>query len=643
MGHDPTAPQAPTAAQVPLAPHVPGLRLDRALGRGAHGEVWAAVDLGSGEQVAVKLRRTAVPPGRGAVSGGRSPVVATEAAERLACEIALLRRIDHPHVVRLRRVLDLADGSRAMVLDHAAGGSLAELVRARGPLRPAEVVTLLVALARALADLHAGGVVHGDLAPGNVLFTQDGRPLLSDLGLGSVLGVDPRSATWATPGFDDPAGLPAGDPARDVWGLGAVAWFALTGRPPADMLVDDLDQVGGGGPSPASAGSAAHAGSDPNRPAPNRAVPVGEVLRAKAAVRRAALFRLLRDCLAEEPARRPPAVEVARQAWWAVPPAPIRLTAREPLSHVRQPSDSSALLDRSATAPVPGVTQVPGPWSVPRTTAPRPDDDPDDDPDGDPDDDPDGDPDDDSGRDPFFDITRRVREQAARPDGGVPARSAGPWWLRSRGRLPNRRPSVLLAGVVTVAALGAAVFQTRVWMPWSAGLRPGSGATASSGPAPSGPVISGGAWSGLGAVADASSGAAFCAPALPSAGELASAVCELARGRAAAFATASTAPLALADEPGSAAMAADTGLVRRLQERGLRLQGVFFAVTQVRLVARASGSVTVAASVATSGHRQVRTDGTVVAQIPATASRPVQLVLVRSSVAAGWRVRSLTK
>jgi hypothetical protein len=196
---------------------------------------------------------------------------------------------------------------------------------------------------------------------------------------------------------------------------------------------------------------------------------------------------------------------------------------------------------------------------------------------------------------------------------------------------------VLLVGVVTVATLGAGAILTRTGVPWSGGLRPESGAAVSSGP-----VSSGGARSGLGAVADASSGAAFCAPALPSAGELARVVCELARGRAAAFATASTASLALADEPGSAAMAADAGLVRRLQERGMRLQGVSFAVTGVRLVARATGSMTVAASVATSGHRQVRADGSVVAQIPAAASRPVQLVLVRSSAAAGWRVRSVT-
>ena len=265
---------------------MPGLRLERILGRGGHAEVWEAVDVGSGERVAVKLRRAPAAArsgsgprprdrGRDDAAGGGVP----EAAQRLAHEIALLRRIDHPHVVRLRRVLDLPDGSRAMVLDHAAGGSLAALVRSRGRLRPGEVSTLLIALARALADLHGRGLVHGDLSPGNVLFTGDGRPLLSDLGLASVLGADPQEATWGTPGFVDPAPLPAGDPARDVWGLGAVAWFALTGRPPAGPLDDDPDRRHPGGDAPVSRGGPAaggpEAGGRPGAGVHPDAVPVG--------------------------------------------------------------------------------------------------------------------------------------------------------------------------------------------------------------------------------------------------------------------------------------------------------------------------------------------------------------------------------
>ena len=72
-------------------PVVPGLQLVRRLGAGAHAEVWLATDQASGERVAVKL----------ALDGGGA---------RLAREAELLQRIDHPHVIRLRRAEPVQDG-----------------------------------------------------------------------------------------------------------------------------------------------------------------------------------------------------------------------------------------------------------------------------------------------------------------------------------------------------------------------------------------------------------------------------------------------------------------------------------------------------------------------------------------------------
>lgn len=592
---------------------MPGLRLQRSLGRGAHGEVWAAVDLGSGEQVAVKLRRTG--SGRGSRPSPRGDDEAAESAERLAREIALLRRIDHPHVVRLRRVLDLPDGARAMVLDHAAGGSLAELIRARGPLQPGEVVTLLVALARALADLHAGGIVHGDLAPGNVLFTDDGRPLLSDLGLGTVLGGDHGAADWATPGFAEPAGLPAGDPARDIWGLGAVAWFALTGRPPAGALADDPDRrTPDVDRADVDRADIDRADIVPGHPA---AVFFGDVLQERAAARRAALLRLVRDCLAAEPEHRPEAADVARRAWRAVPPAAIRLVSRdrEPVRHTpAEPVASESRRVRPGGGPV-----VAGPWpasgaaaatgvgAVPVPDGVAPVDGPGPDPDS---------PHDEADDGAFLDVTRRVREAAG---DGAARRGVG-----RGGRAPRRL--VGAAGALAAALLGGGVGWAVVA---PADRVPVSGAAPSPPPPPDAAADDG-----------IASQAATCLPADPSGAELARVVCDLARGRAEAFAAASTDPLAAVDEPGSPAMAADTGLVQRLRRSGLRLDGVVFGVTGVRVQARTGDTVRVAASVTTSAHRQVRADGTVAARVPAAATRRTALVLVRRAGGTGWRVRS---
>lgn len=181
-----------------------GCRLLRPVGSGAAADVWLAVDRSSGERVAVKVYRGAdLPPG-----------------ERL--------RVRHRHVVAVRRVVEAPP---AVVLDLAAGGSLAGLVAARGPLDVAEVATLVVALAGALADLHAAGLVHGDVTPANVLFADGGRPLLGDLGDLAVAGAGGAVATAGYAAPEVVAGALPGPPS-DVHGLCAVAWFALSGTVP---------------------------------------------------------------------------------------------------------------------------------------------------------------------------------------------------------------------------------------------------------------------------------------------------------------------------------------------------------------------------------------------------------------------------
>ena len=159
----------------PVPPVVPGYRLDRLLGRGGSGEVWRARPRAGGAAVAVKV------------------LVAGD-AERQAREAALLGALDHPHLVRLHEVVHQprrgGPARVALVLDLLEGGSLAALLARRGRLRPGEVVTALAPVAAALACAHEQGVVHGDLSPGNVVFTAEGRPVLTDLGVARVLGEE---------------------------------------------------------------------------------------------------------------------------------------------------------------------------------------------------------------------------------------------------------------------------------------------------------------------------------------------------------------------------------------------------------------------------------------------------------------------
>jgi serine/threonine protein kinase len=117
------------------------------------------------------------------------------------------------------------------VLDLADGGSLADLLARRGRLAVGEVVTALAPIGAALAYAHQHGVLHGDVTPGNVLFTAIGLPMLADLGVGRIVGDS--VAIRCTPEYIDPAvarGCAPG-PSSDVFMLGAVAMRALTGSP----------------------------------------------------------------------------------------------------------------------------------------------------------------------------------------------------------------------------------------------------------------------------------------------------------------------------------------------------------------------------------------------------------------------------
>lgn len=118
------------------------------------------------------------------------------------------------------------------------GPSLAEAVAGYGPLPAASVRTLGVRLAEALEGVHAAGLVHRDVKPGNVLLAPDG-PRLIDFGIARAVGATTLTAAGSvvgTPGYLPPeqarAGGPAPGPAGDVFSLGCVLVYAATGRGP---------------------------------------------------------------------------------------------------------------------------------------------------------------------------------------------------------------------------------------------------------------------------------------------------------------------------------------------------------------------------------------------------------------------------
>jgi branched-chain amino acid transport system substrate-binding protein len=196
--------------------------LDELLARGGQGEVWRGHHVQHRKVAAIKVIRGASATGR----------------VRAQREIALLQDLHHPHIVE---ILDHGEDADTMfyAMALADAGSLRDLLRAR-PLDPDEALTLLGALADALAAVHRLGIVHRDVKPSNVLIDQ-GRFRLSDFGVALRPGADePLTATGemvGSHGYFAPELARGGThaPATDAWALAVTVFESVCGtRPPLD-------------------------------------------------------------------------------------------------------------------------------------------------------------------------------------------------------------------------------------------------------------------------------------------------------------------------------------------------------------------------------------------------------------------------
>ena len=191
------------------------------IGEGGMGVVYLASDA-ENRQVAVKVLGPAV---------AGDP----DARLRLAREVETMRRVSKPHVAQVLDA-DVNGPSPYIVTRYVPGPSLDAAVRQSGPLRGRALLQLAGGLAEALAAIHATGVVHRDLKPGNVLL-DDGQPVVIDFGIAHLPDTTRLTKTglvMGTPGYLSPEvieGRPASG-ATDVHAWGATVAFAATGRPP---------------------------------------------------------------------------------------------------------------------------------------------------------------------------------------------------------------------------------------------------------------------------------------------------------------------------------------------------------------------------------------------------------------------------
>lgn len=196
------------------------------------GEVFAARQRSLQRSVAIKFLRPDLTRG-------------ADREQRFLREAQSAAAVSHPGVIAIHGV-GRHDGRLFLVMERVDGESLETQLR-QGLFSIAEAVRIITELADAVAAIHRAGIVHRDLKPGNVLISRDGRVQVGDFGLSKLLQPDaaPLSVDgqvigtpqYMAPEQADPRWGPI-SPRTDVYGLGAVLYVLLTGRPPvqADNL-----------------------------------------------------------------------------------------------------------------------------------------------------------------------------------------------------------------------------------------------------------------------------------------------------------------------------------------------------------------------------------------------------------------------
>lgn len=218
-----------------LAAALPAYEIHELIGRGAFGSVYAAIHRRLGREVAIKVLSAEM-------------LRDLSARDRFASEARVLSSLHHPNIVRVHGYLE--DDVCALVMELLRGGRLADRLTPRRPLPCAQACAWALAALSGLEHAHRRGILHRDVKPENLLFTDHGLLKVTDFGLAKAVGAaaggfTPHAAAFGTPAYMAPEQISraAGrlSPATDVWALASVLFEMLAGeRPFADGEVGDV-------------------------------------------------------------------------------------------------------------------------------------------------------------------------------------------------------------------------------------------------------------------------------------------------------------------------------------------------------------------------------------------------------------------
>lgn len=232
------------ASATPLAIAFDDYELIEEVARGGMGIVWKARQVSLNRIVAVKM-----------ILGGQ--LATQNDVRRFRAEAESAARLQHPNIVRIHETGEWG-GQPYFSMDYIRGTNMGTFVR-EGPLSGKRAATLIRVVAGAIHYAHEAGVLHRDLKPSNILVDESGEPRVTDFGLAERV-TEQASAVMTGQVLGSPNFMPpeqAGAKVQcgrqsDVYGLGALLFFALTGRPPfaANSVRETLELVLNSEPPP---------------------------------------------------------------------------------------------------------------------------------------------------------------------------------------------------------------------------------------------------------------------------------------------------------------------------------------------------------------------------------------------------------
>ena len=213
------------------SPQIEGYDILAKLGEAGQGQVWRALQLSTGREVALKVPRI-------------GSIISDRIRMRFEREVELAARLKHPRIARL---LDsgIHQGQYYYVMDLIEGTNLNQYVQNKN-LSQTAILKLMVEICQAVQHAHQKGIIHRDLKPSNIIVTADEVPYLVDFGLAKEIlhedqapDVSLDGETLGTPAYMSPeqaAGhVEQVDTRTDVYSLGVILFHLLTGQLPHDL------------------------------------------------------------------------------------------------------------------------------------------------------------------------------------------------------------------------------------------------------------------------------------------------------------------------------------------------------------------------------------------------------------------------